>query len=187
MYSNTLYVSAPFDASGGSQTGSVSIYTEVSVDNWELLDKFTPSDSQNGDRFGISLDVDDTATFAVGSNVSFFFRAVSLIQHHFPTQFYSDLTGCIRRCRCSLSVRAFWYVEYLRVILCRKCCTHFPFAREIVGGNVEFIQKLTSASPSASENFGKDVAIESGKLAVGAPNPGGVSVVYWNSLIESYN
>lgn len=184
-----MYVSAPFDASGGSQTGSVSIYTEVSVDNWELLDKFTPSDSQNGDRFGISLDVDDTSTFAVGSNVSFFFRASLIDTAPFSDtfSFYSDITGCIRRCRCSISVRVFWYVEYLRVILCRKCCTHFQFAREIVDGKVEFIQKLTSASPSASENFGEDVAIESGKLAVGAPNPGGVSVVYWNSLIESYN
>ena len=66
-----MYVGAPFDASGGSQTGSVSVYTEVSDDNWELLDKFTPSDSQAGDRFGISLDVDDSSTFAVGSNVSF--------------------------------------------------------------------------------------------------------------------
>ena len=65
-----MYVGAPFDASGGSLTGSVSVYTEVSLNNWELLDKFRPSDSQAGDRFGVSLDVDNTTIFAVGSSVS---------------------------------------------------------------------------------------------------------------------
>ena len=68
--SNTVYIGAPFDAPGGLQTGSVSIYTEVSNNSWVLLDKFTPSDSLDGDRFGVSLDVDDTLTLAVGSNVS---------------------------------------------------------------------------------------------------------------------
>lgn len=55
-----------------------------------------------------------------------------------------------------------------------------------IDGSINLVQKLTSASPSSGENFGEDVAIESGKLAVGAPNPGGVSVGYWNSLIEPY-
>lgn len=65
-----MYVGAPFDESGGSKTGSVSIYTEVSKDSWSLLDKITPSDASAGDQFGVSLDIDDSSTFVIGSNVS---------------------------------------------------------------------------------------------------------------------
>lgn len=38
-----------------------------------------------------------------------------------------------------------------------------------------FIQKIVSEKPSASELFGQSVSIEKGRLAIGAPNPGGVS------------
>jgi len=69
LKSNTVIVGAPFD--GASQTGSVLVYSEVSENNWELLDsKIVGNDSSDGDQFGISVDVDDLGTFVIGSNVS---------------------------------------------------------------------------------------------------------------------
>ena len=65
-----MFVGAPFDGLEGSQLGTVSIYKEVSDDSWELFDKFTSTDGNDGDRFGVSLDIDDSPTFVVGANVS---------------------------------------------------------------------------------------------------------------------
>lgn len=76
-----MYVGAPFDESGGSKTGSVSIYTEVSNDSWSLLDRITPSDGNAGDQFGVSLDVDDSSTFIIGSNVSIIVHLAFSLRH----------------------------------------------------------------------------------------------------------
>ncbi|KAL7519364.1 hypothetical protein ACHAWX_004128, partial [Stephanocyclus meneghinianus] len=67
--SNTVVVGAPFDGTGGSQTGSVSVYKEVSENKWELLDsKITPVDGSAGDQFGVSVDIDDESTIVIGSS-----------------------------------------------------------------------------------------------------------------------
>ena len=64
-------VGAPFDGSGDSQTGSVSVYKEVSENKWQLLDsKITPVDGSAGDQFGVSVDIDEESTIVIGSSVS---------------------------------------------------------------------------------------------------------------------
>lgn len=62
---------APFDGTGGSQTGSVFVYKEVSENKWDLFDrKITPLGGKAGDQFGVSVDIDDESTIAIGSSVS---------------------------------------------------------------------------------------------------------------------
>lgn len=66
-----MVVGAPFDESGGSMTGSVFVYHEVSENKWELVgDKITPEDGVDGDAFGYSVDIDDNYTVVIGSKVS---------------------------------------------------------------------------------------------------------------------
>ena len=85
------------------------------------------------------------------------------------------LIGSIRRCWCGIFVRDFRSVDCARGLYLLLCFVIFLTPHEITGGTVQLVQKLTSARPTASENFGEDVSIESGRLAVGAPNPIGVS------------
>ena len=63
-------VGAPFDVIGSTQTGSVSVYKEVSENKWELFDgKIAPVDGRAGDQFGVSVDADES-TIVIGSSVS---------------------------------------------------------------------------------------------------------------------
>ena len=66
-----MVVGAPFDGTGGSQTGSVSVYKEVTENKWELFDsKISPVDGSAGDQFGVSVDIDEESTIVIGSSVS---------------------------------------------------------------------------------------------------------------------
>eukprot|EP00804_Cyclotella_cryptica_P000057 CCRYP_013743-RA/>CCRYP_013743-RA protein AED:0.16 eAED:0.16 QI:2268/1/1/1/0.69/0.66/27/153/931 len=66
---NTIVVGAPFDGTGSSQTGSVSVYKEVSENKWELFDsKIIPLDGSAGDQFGVSVDIDEESTIVIGAS-----------------------------------------------------------------------------------------------------------------------
>lgn len=86
-----MVVGAPFDGTGGSQTGSVSVYKEVSENKWELLDsKITPVDGSAGDQFGVSVDIDDESTIVIGSSVSMLLVVIS--EFHFGVLY--SITFC---------------------------------------------------------------------------------------------
>lgn len=112
-----MFVGAPFDVSGGSQSGSVSIYREVSDDNWELFEgnKISPGDGDDGDQFGVSLDIDDSSTFVVGSNVSIIcVKNIHLGIRFIPHILLLTSVACksqhSKKCRCCIFIRNNRYV-----------------------------------------------------------------------------
>lgn len=112
-----MFVGAPFDVSGGSQSGSVSIYREVSDDNWELFEgnKVSPGDGNDGDQFGVSLDIDDSSTFVIGSNVSItcvknIHLGIRFIPHILLLTSVACESQHSKKCRCCIFIRNNRYV-----------------------------------------------------------------------------
>ncbi|MCK4660888.1 MAG: FG-GAP repeat protein, partial [Phycisphaerae bacterium] len=164
IHGNTLVIGAPDDATFDTDSGAVYVFERQSNGDWLEKAKLTASDASSYDEFGQSVSVDGS-TILVGApggsndDAYFFTRSgtnwIEQLKLHSTYDYGRSVA-----------------VDGNTAVIGRPDRYGYGTAHVYTyNGSVWSHRKeLTPSDPDSGERFGEDVAIDGGKIVVGAPN-----------------